>query len=127
MMPAYLMELLARYQGEELTRRAERAQIRSKQGDPLRRRSPRLTLRRRFKLRKTDPPVEIDLRDSGPVPGTSAQDWSSTLQANRANRQDQGLRRTRLRPSHRRIRSGWSARPERPNREDHARRVSSDL
>jgi hypothetical protein len=69
-MPAYLMEQLARYQGEELTRRAERAQARSKRADSIHRRSSRLRLRRlRIKLRKTYRPVELDLRDSGPVRG----------------------------------------------------------
>jgi hypothetical protein len=72
-MPAYLMEQLARYQREELTRQAERAQIRSKQTDFTHVRSSRLRLRRlRFKLRKTVPPVEIDLRDSGSVRDTSS-------------------------------------------------------
>jgi hypothetical protein len=72
-MPAYLMEQLARYQREELTRQAERAQIRSEQGDSIHSLSSRLRLRRlRFKLRKTDPPVEIDLRDSGFVRETGS-------------------------------------------------------
>jgi hypothetical protein len=92
-MPAYLMEQLARHQGEEFTRQAERAQIRSNQRDVTHRRSSRLRLwRLRFKPRKADLPVEIDLRDSGSLRGTSAQDWYSTFQANRANRQAQDLR-----------------------------------
>jgi hypothetical protein len=68
MLPAYLMEQLARYQGEEIRRQAERVRFRSSEGDSIHRRSSRLRLRRlRFKLRRTDPPVEIDLRDSGSV------------------------------------------------------------
>jgi hypothetical protein len=83
MLPPYLMEQLARYQREELTRQAERAQIRSTQGDPIHRRSFRLRLPwLRFKLRKTALPVEIDLRDSGSA-GRTAPDWWSSLHANR--------------------------------------------
>jgi hypothetical protein len=74
-MPAYLMEQLARYRREELTRQAERAQVRSIHSHSTHRRSGRLRLRRlrfklrrlRFKLRQTVLPVEIDLRDSGSV------------------------------------------------------------
>jgi hypothetical protein len=67
-MPAYLMEQLARYRREELTRQAERAQVRSIHSHSTHRRSGRLRFRRlRFKLRQTVLPVEIDLRDSGSV------------------------------------------------------------
>jgi len=72
-MPPYVMEQLARYQREELTRQAERAQIRREQGDSIHRRSSRLRLRRlRSKWWKTDLPVEIDLRDSGSVRETGS-------------------------------------------------------
>jgi hypothetical protein len=86
MMPAYLMEQLARQRGEELTRQAERAQILSEQGDSIYRRSSRLRLwRLRFNLRKTDPPVESTFPIQVPS-GRPAQDWCSLLHANRANR-----------------------------------------
>jgi hypothetical protein len=97
MMPAYLMEQLARYQGEELTRQADRAQIRPNQEDPIHRRSSRLRLRRlRFKLGKIYPPVEIDLRGSGSVREAGSR-LVFLLHANRANRRARDLTLTRLR------------------------------
>jgi hypothetical protein len=90
-MPAYLMEQLARYQREEIRRKAERAHIRSNQRDSIYRRSPRLWLRGlRFKLRKTGRPVEIDLRDPSSLRRPSAQDWCCTSQANQSTYQAPG-------------------------------------